>query len=154
VRIGLAIEYFDPRRGGAEWWTYQHAEHLVREGFEVHVVAQEIVPAAQGLPIIPHPLGRIVSPLMRAEAAETVLRSLNLDLIHDMGMGWYCDLFAAARGLLDGGFPQENAARAQMAAPLERSHRSLAAALSPAQSIDRKAMRRRAGFTCAFAQSG
>jgi UDP-glucose:(heptosyl)LPS alpha-1,3-glucosyltransferase len=94
----LAIEYFDPRRGGAEWWTYQHAERLVREGFEVHVVAQGIDPEAQRLPIIPHPIGRIVSPLKRAEAAEAVLRSLNLDIIHDMGMGWYCDLFQPHAG--------------------------------------------------------
>ncbi len=98
MRIGLAIEYFDPRRGGAEWWTYQHAERLAREGFEVHVVTQEIAPEARRLAIVPHPLGRVVSPLKRAEAAETVLRSLNLDLIHDMGMGWYCDLFQPHAG--------------------------------------------------------
>jgi UDP-glucose:(heptosyl)LPS alpha-1,3-glucosyltransferase len=98
LRIGLAIEFFDPRRGGAEWWTYQHAEHLVREGFEVHVVAQEIADEALQLPIVPHRLGRIVSPLARAEAAEKVLRTLDLDLIHDMGMGWYCDLFQPHAG--------------------------------------------------------
>jgi UDP-glucose:(heptosyl)LPS alpha-1,3-glucosyltransferase len=98
LRIGLSIEFFDPRRGGAEWWTHQHAEHLVREGCEVHVVAQEIADEALQLPVVPHRLGRILSPLARAEAAEKVLRTLDLDLIHDMGMGWYCDLFQPHAG--------------------------------------------------------
>jgi UDP-glucose:(heptosyl)LPS alpha-1,3-glucosyltransferase len=98
LRIGLAIEYFDPRRGGAEWWTFQHAERLLREGFEVHVVAQEIAADALRPGIVPHPLGRIISPLRRAEAAESVLRSLSLDLVHDMGMGWHCDLFQPHAG--------------------------------------------------------
>lgn len=98
VRIGLAIECFDPSRGGAEWWTYQHAEQLVRTGFEVHVVAQEIDAEARQLPIVPHEFGRIASPLARAAAAEETLRSLKLDIIHDMGMGWYCDLFQPHAG--------------------------------------------------------
>jgi UDP-glucose:(heptosyl)LPS alpha-1,3-glucosyltransferase len=90
VRIGLVIEHFDPRRGGAEWWTYQHAENLLREGFEVHVVAQDI---STNLPIVPHRLGRIGSPLERAEAAEQALIPLGLDIVHDMGLGWHGDFF-------------------------------------------------------------
>jgi glycosyltransferase involved in cell wall biosynthesis len=41
MRIGLVIEHFDPRRGGAEQWTCRLAEWLLAQGHEVHVVCQE-----------------------------------------------------------------------------------------------------------------
>jgi UDP-glucose:(heptosyl)LPS alpha-1,3-glucosyltransferase len=93
VKIGLVIESFDPRRGGAEAWTFQHAINLIERGFEVHVVARDFTAEAAKLPIVVHRLEQIRTPLGRAEVAETKLRTLELDLIHDMGLGWYCDIF-------------------------------------------------------------
>ncbi|HPP54131.1 MAG TPA: glycosyltransferase family 4 protein [Thermoguttaceae bacterium] len=96
--IGLVIDYFDPHRGGAEHWTYQFAQCLTAGGHTVHVITQSAghVPPDPGLHI--HPLGRIASRLQRAEAAESKLRSLQLDLIHDIGMGWYCDVLQSEDG--------------------------------------------------------
>ena len=74
MKVGLAIDYFDSRRGGAEWWTQRYAEHLLREGHEVHVVAQDFHFEAGRLPIIPHRLGRIRSALRRGEAAAETFR--------------------------------------------------------------------------------
>ncbi len=48
MKIGLVIERFDPRRGGAEGWTLQYAQRLLRRGHEVHVVTQQIGGAARG----------------------------------------------------------------------------------------------------------
>jgi len=93
VRIGLVIESFYPGRGGAEAWTYQHAINLLARGHDVHVIANNISAEAAGLPITLHRLEPIRAPLGRAEAAEAKLRTLKLDLIHDMGLGWYCDVF-------------------------------------------------------------
>ncbi len=93
MKIGLVMDFFDTRRGGTEWWTYQYAEYLLRQGYEVHLVTQDLFYDPEALPIVPHRLGRIRSPLCRAEAAAEKLRSLKLDLIHDMGTGWYCDVF-------------------------------------------------------------
>jgi UDP-glucose:(heptosyl)LPS alpha-1,3-glucosyltransferase len=93
MRIGLVIDRFKPLRGGAEQWTYQFTRHLLAEGHEVHVVAQDFVPESEQLPIIRHPLGRIRSAVRLAEAAEQKLRSLALDVIHDMGAGWHGDIF-------------------------------------------------------------
>ena len=89
MRIGLAIENFDPRRGGAEQWTYQHAARLAARGHEIHVVSQTIAEPALQLPITGHPFGSVGSLLGRAAAAQRVLKSLALDVIHDIGLGWY-----------------------------------------------------------------
>jgi UDP-glucose:(heptosyl)LPS alpha-1,3-glucosyltransferase len=93
MKIGLVSESFDPRRGGAEAWTYQHAINLIERGYEVHVIAFDFSPEAARLPIVMHQLEKKRSPLGKARAAEAKLRTLNLDLIHDMGLGWYCDVF-------------------------------------------------------------
>ena len=43
--------------------------------------------------MIAHQVRRVHSPLAFAAAAEAKLASLPLDVIHDMGVGWYCDIF-------------------------------------------------------------
>jgi UDP-glucose:(heptosyl)LPS alpha-1,3-glucosyltransferase len=91
MRVGIAIERFDPSRGGAEQWTRSYAEYLCRRGCEVHVVAQEIAAEEERLPIVPHRLGRIPSVLRRAEAYAKTFRRLELDVVHDMGAGWHAD---------------------------------------------------------------
>ncbi len=109
MRIGLVIEQFDPRRGGVEQWTSQAVEQLLRRGHEVHVVARRASAAALAMPIVVHPLGDVRGRIAFAEAAARVLRSLELDVVHDTGCGWYCDVFqphggsraaAATRNLL------------------------------------------------------
>lgn len=98
MRIGLVIDHFDPRRGGAQQWTFQHAERLLARGHEVHVVANEVSEAALQLGVVAHPLGPIRSHLARAEAAEQALRQLRLDIIHDIGVGWHNDLLQSEDG--------------------------------------------------------
>jgi UDP-glucose:(heptosyl)LPS alpha-1,3-glucosyltransferase len=93
VKIGLVTKSLDPRRGGAEAWTYQHALNLLERGYEVHVIARDIPAETANLPVVVHRLQHISTPLGLANAAEAKLRTLNLDLIHDMGLGWYCDVF-------------------------------------------------------------
>ncbi len=93
MKIALVIESFDPCRGGAEAWTYHHALNLLARGHEVHVIAQDIAAEAEGLPVVLHRLEKTFSPIARAQAAQVKLQMLNLDLIHDMGLGWYCHVF-------------------------------------------------------------
>jgi UDP-glucose:(heptosyl)LPS alpha-1,3-glucosyltransferase len=92
MRIGLVIERFDPRRGGAEQWTFQLAQRLLAGGHEVHVVSQGVAATAAGLPLVAHCLGSIRSRLAFAAAAEQKLRTLDLDVVHDMGCGWHGDV--------------------------------------------------------------
>ena len=98
MKIGLVIDCFDPRRGGAQEWTRQYAGYLLARGHEVHVVTQSVAGGAERLPIVAHCLGPIASHLGRAEAAEAKLRTLDLDLIHDIGVGWHCDILQSEDG--------------------------------------------------------
>ncbi|MBN1591286.1 MAG: glycosyltransferase family 4 protein [Pirellulales bacterium] len=98
MRIGLVIEHFNPERGGAEQWTYQFTERLLAGGHEVHVVAGVFSESTRSMPIVRHLLPNTRRRLGFAVAAERKLRSLSLDVIHDMGSGWYCDVFESHDG--------------------------------------------------------
>lgn len=98
MRIGLVIERFDPLRGGAEHWTYQHAVSLLQRGHEVHVITESIGATARRDPFVFHTFGPAKSRLARAAAAEKMLRSLSLDVIHDIGLGWYSDIVQSEDG--------------------------------------------------------
>ena len=92
MRIGLVIETFDPARGGAEHWTCQFAERLIALGHEVHVAARQF--AEPGLPRAQrHVLNVGSDRLAFAAAAEAALSPLGLDVVHDMGAGYFCDVF-------------------------------------------------------------
>lgn len=93
MRIGLVVEQFDPRRGGLEQWSAQFAQRMAQRGHEVHVAACRFGESAQQMPIIPHLLEGVRSRLGFADAAEQVMRPLDLDIVHDTGAGWYCDVF-------------------------------------------------------------
>jgi UDP-glucose:(heptosyl)LPS alpha-1,3-glucosyltransferase len=92
MRIGLVVEQLDPLRGGKEQWTAQFATKLLERGHEVHVVASRFSDQVCTMPVVPHRLGEARSQTEFAEAAERKLRSLSLDVIHDTGAGWYCDV--------------------------------------------------------------
>jgi UDP-glucose:(heptosyl)LPS alpha-1,3-glucosyltransferase len=93
MRIGLVMEHFLPSGDRCGKWAYQLARELLSRGHEVHVVTQSSGEESQRLPIVVHNLGVIRSPLARAAAAGQMVHSLTLDLIHDFGTGWYCDVF-------------------------------------------------------------
>ncbi len=92
MRIGLVVENLDPCRGGVEQWTNQFAGWLLSEGHEVHIVAKYFGQTSPG-GIVRHTVAPTRSRCAFAASAETVLRELRLDVIHDMGAGWYCDVF-------------------------------------------------------------
>lgn len=93
MRIGLVVEQFDPLRGGLEQWSFQFAAQLLERGHEVHVVARCFGEQVSTMPIVHHRITGVQSQVAFAEAAERKLRSLPLDIIHDTGAGWYCDVF-------------------------------------------------------------
>jgi UDP-glucose:(heptosyl)LPS alpha-1,3-glucosyltransferase len=98
MRIALVIDHLDPRRGGAEQWTYQHAERLLARGHEIHVVAQGVNGPAARLPIAQHLFGPVRSVLHRAAAAEAALRGLSVDVVHDIGLGWHSHVLQSEDG--------------------------------------------------------
>lgn len=94
MKVALVLEHFDWRKGGLESWTWQFARKLKARGCEVHVVAFGFHPEAEReTGIVSHKLERPGSRLKRAEALEAYLRTLQVDAIHDMGAGFYADVF-------------------------------------------------------------
>ncbi len=120
MRIGLVIESFDPQRGGAEQWTWQFAQRLVSRGHEVHVISRHFPVGPGRMPVQFH---RIEVPPPRvafAEAAERLLTSLRLDVVHDMGAGWYCDIFEPHFGCFDAQWERKLALLPRFARPVKR----------------------------------
>ncbi len=93
MKVGLVIRQFDPHRGGAERWTCQLAEHAIRAGHEVHVVAQSFGPTVARMEVVPHAVDHARSPMALADAMHQALLPLDLDVIHDMGFSWHFDIF-------------------------------------------------------------
>jgi UDP-glucose:(heptosyl)LPS alpha-1,3-glucosyltransferase len=93
MKVALVVERFDPRRGGLEQWSARFAAELARRGHEVHVVAERFSAAAEKLPLVRHVLGPTGTRLGFAAAAERALDRLAVDVVHDTGAGWRCDVF-------------------------------------------------------------
>jgi UDP-glucose:(heptosyl)LPS alpha-1,3-glucosyltransferase len=92
MRIGIVLKTFKMERGGAEVWTLGFVRWLVQQGHEVHVVARKCDDVVHTLGVTMH-IVNIRSPWRFAAAVERLLRSLDLDIAHDMGFGWYWDIF-------------------------------------------------------------
>lgn len=93
MKIGLVLDHFDPLRGGVEQWTVQLSAYLHKAGHEVHVFAEDFSPEMVAkYNIVAHSLPTKRNRLLKAQAAQAKLKSVKLDVIHDMGNGWYCDL--------------------------------------------------------------
>ena len=94
MKVVLVLDQFDWRKGGLESWTWQFAQLLRKRGCDVHAVAFGFHPDAEKeTGITAHKLERPRSRTKRAEALERHLRTLDADAIHDMGAGWYADVF-------------------------------------------------------------
>jgi len=98
MKIALAVHAFDPQRDDASAWNAEFARRLARLGHEVHVVSQGFTKAGLALPIEAHAIGRVRSVIRRAAKAEAELRTLGADIVHDLGLTWYADLFSSHAG--------------------------------------------------------
>lgn len=121
MKIGLAIERLDPARGGVEQWTWQYAQRLAALGHDVHVVAAGSCPQAEQQPFEVHlvPFGR-----NRLEFAENLARQfdrLPLDVVHDTGCGWQCDVLQPHSGSRKAGAAQNTALAPGWLRPLKRA---------------------------------
>jgi len=93
MKIGLVVEHFDPRRGGLEQWSWQFVQALQNRGHQVWVISRSFCPEADRLGICCCQTPPGLSRVGFAQVAEQWLRQLDLDIIHDTGAGWYCDVF-------------------------------------------------------------
>jgi UDP-glucose:(heptosyl)LPS alpha-1,3-glucosyltransferase len=120
MRIGLVIANFDPRLGGAEQWTWQFAHWLVEAGHEVHLFAARFGPAIEEMPAVRHRIEHNHSRIGFANAAAEALARVPLDVVHDMGTGWKCDLFQPHGGSRQAAFEQNLMLASPLMRPLKR----------------------------------
>jgi UDP-glucose:(heptosyl)LPS alpha-1,3-glucosyltransferase len=90
MRVGIVLEHLDRRRGGMGEWCWQFVSAAARN-VELHVLAQGF-----GIDPIPpevsvYPLEPTKSRYEHANSATHLLKSLDLDVVHDMGVGWSFD---------------------------------------------------------------
>ena len=93
MKVALVISKFDPALGGAEQWSWQFAHWLAARQQEVHIVASRFGSQAAESPFVLHRVHSKPGRLGFAEAAAARLQSLSMDIVHDMGAGWQCDVF-------------------------------------------------------------
>jgi UDP-glucose:(heptosyl)LPS alpha-1,3-glucosyltransferase len=91
LRVALVVDRFDPLVGGLEQWTVGFAAHLLRRGHQVHVVA--FGEGNHALPVRCHVLPHARSMIERARRVATCVRTLDLDVVHDAGIGWSGQVF-------------------------------------------------------------
>ena len=121
MNIALVIQAFDARLGGAEHWTCQFARLLRAAGHRLHVVAKTFGPEADELQVVRHPLPAISNRYHLAQAAAEVVQRLNVDVVHDMGLGWACDVFQPHGGARRASFNQNLLLMPPWVRPLKRS---------------------------------
>ena len=93
MRVGLIVEHFDPRRGGLEYWSWQFVQNMIGRGHEMHVIAQSFADFADMPSFRRHRMPGRYSRMRYAAALEARLAELDLDVVHDTGAGWRCDVF-------------------------------------------------------------
>jgi UDP-glucose:(heptosyl)LPS alpha-1,3-glucosyltransferase len=93
MRIGLVIDELDPRRGGMAQWCSQFVGAIAKFGYELHIVSQGFGRDAMPLRVTCHTVPRTKSRVAFANAAAEIVRNLELDVVHDTGIGWEFDIF-------------------------------------------------------------
>src|SRR5437588_10361956 len=98
MRVGLVIDDIDPRRGGMSQWCWQFVAAVAKRVYELHVVSQGFGDGSLPPQVVCHKIPRTKSRLVFAEAAAAIVHKLELDIVHDTGMGWHFYVFQPHRG--------------------------------------------------------
>lgn len=93
MRVAITIDDLDRRRGGMSEWCWQFICAAARRGFELHVVAQGFGQDPLPNSVVRHLVPRTRSRLELAAKSESLVRATSPDVTHDMGIGWYFDVF-------------------------------------------------------------
>lgn len=104
MRIGIIVENFRPHSGGLEQWSYQFARWLANSGHELHVFSKSFSREVLELGIVPHAVPSRLSKLGFAAEVSQLIHDWNLDVTHDMGFSWGCDIVQPHGGSREAAF--------------------------------------------------
>lgn len=105
MEVGLVLNKFDPAAGGVEQWTYQFSRSLISREYNVHIIASKF---SENVELITPSVYQVNASgkVEFAHAAKDVIQNLNLDIVHDMGAGYYCDVLQLHSGAFEAGLHQ------------------------------------------------
>ena len=102
MHVALVLDRLDARRGGVETWTADYARALLNRGHAVTVLAAEFGETERHMGIEPVELPAMPSKLAFADVAAAAIDRGpagagwggrgSFDVVHDMGVGWRCDV--------------------------------------------------------------
>ena len=93
MRVGLVIDDLDPRRGGMSQWCSQFVSAVAGRGFDLHIISEGFGENSLPPQVNCHTIPRTKSRCTFAETAAQIVRRLDLDVVHDTGLGWHFDVF-------------------------------------------------------------
>ena len=102
MRIGLVIDDLDPRRGGMSQWCGQFIAEVAKRGHELHLISQGFGDAGLLPQVTCHKMPRTRTRNEFATIASQIATGLDLDIVHDMGLGWHYDIFQPHGGSYEG----------------------------------------------------
>lgn len=135
MKIALVIDKLDEARGGAARWTIRLGQWLVLRGHVVHFVANRAsdeLKTHYDVTLV----DRSRNPVKNASRFDHTLRELDIDVVHDMGVGTQFDLLQSHIGSPIA----HDAVRDAICTPIQRVHRRLFASRRERQ---RKALHQR-----------
>ena len=105
MKIGIAIETFDPQRGGAERIVDFIARHLAQRGHEIHVLCHKVAPDSAPMPnlkvhLIPAlRLGTGLGYRQFTHRLQRKLKTLSLDLVYSCCAACAGDIYHTEAGV-------------------------------------------------------
>jgi UDP-glucose:(heptosyl)LPS alpha-1,3-glucosyltransferase len=93
MRVGIVVAELDRASGGLGQWCWQFATSLAKRASSVHVITQRFGDGELPANISRHRVAADRSRIGFAQAAGEHIKQLKLDVVHDMGAGWNCDVF-------------------------------------------------------------
>jgi UDP-glucose:(heptosyl)LPS alpha-1,3-glucosyltransferase len=93
MRIGIVVSDLDRSSGGLGQWCWQFVMALARRASAVHVVTQRFGEGVLPANVARHRIPAEKSRMAFARVADEHIKQLKLDIVHDMGAGWHCDIF-------------------------------------------------------------
>lgn len=93
MRVGVVVAELDRKSGGLGQWCWQFIAALAKRAISVHVIAQRFGEGTLPPTVARHRILVEKSRMSFAHAAAEHIKQLKLDVVHDMGSGWNCDVF-------------------------------------------------------------
>ena len=130
MHVALVLDRLDARRGGVETWTADFARALLNRGHSVTVLAARFGREERHMGIEPVELPAMPSKLAFADVAAAAIDRgpagagwggrAGFDVVHDMGVGWRCDVLHPHGGSRAAANVRNRALLSPVARPLRR----------------------------------